>query len=218
MKNYARQQFGCKEAEAVSAAVASVEKVTSGEVVPVVRSYSSRYRRPVLRWILGCQTVFVCSWALGTATLGRPLTPFGLLVFAGLYLLLTAFLFLLPEICPPFLRLLAGRRLTDEKVTEQAVNAFVRYGVSKTEQRNGILIYVSLFERQVVILADKGIDEKTAPETWKAVSEQIAAGMRDGRPGEAMVRAVESCRGLLAEHFPPVNNKNHDELPNFIME
>ena len=108
MKNYARQQFGCKEAEAVSAAVASVEKVTSGEVVPVVRSYSSRYRRPVLRWILGCQTVFVCSWALGTAALGRPLTPFGLLVFAGLYLLLTAFLFLLPEICPPFLRLLAG--------------------------------------------------------------------------------------------------------------
>ena len=91
MKNYARQQFSCKDAEAVSAAVASVEKATSGEVVPVVRSYSSRYRRPVLRWILGCQMVFICSWALGTAAVGEPLTPFGLLVFTGLYLLLTVF-------------------------------------------------------------------------------------------------------------------------------
>ena len=189
----------------------------SAAKVPVVRSYSSRYRRPVLRWILGCQMVFICSWALGTAAVGEPLTPFGLLVFTGLYLLLTVFMFLLPEICPPFLRLLAGRRLTDEKVTEQAVNAFVRYGVSGTERRSGILIYVSLFERQVVILADKGIDKKVAPETWKTVSEQIADGMRSGHPAEAMVRAIESCRDLLAKYFPPTD-KNPDELPNFIME
>lgn len=217
MKNYARKLFGCEDVAKIKEAVASVEKVTSGEVLPVVRSYSSRYRLPVLKWILVCQLAFVTGWVAVGVALRSGADRFDLLIFIGTYLLLTLFLILLPELFPPFLRLLAGKRSLDEAVTSCAVHSFVRYGVSGTVNRSGILIYISLFERQVVILADKGINDKVTPDMWKNVSDCIAKGMREGRPAQAVVEAVESCRALLASSFPP-SGDNRNELPDFIME
>lgn len=217
MKNYARKQFSCEDIERIQAAVAAVEKETSGEVLPVVRSCSSRYRLPLMKWIAACQICFVT--VRGAVSVIRPSSvgEFDFPVFAAVYLMLTFFLLLLPEICPPFLRLLAGKQGMDEAVTSCAVHSFVRYGVSGTENRSGILIFISLFERQVVILADKGINEKVGSDTWKTVSDRIAAGMKAGQPAEAIAESVASCRDLLATHFPPTA-ENPNELPDFIME
>lgn len=201
----------------IKEAVASVEKVTSGEVLPVVRSYSSRYRLSVFKWVLVCQIAFVTGWVTVGITLRSGVSRYDLLIFIGAYLLLTLLLILLPEIFPPFLRLLAGKRGMDEAVTSCAVHSFVRYGVSGTVNRSGILIFISLFEHQIVILADKGINDKVSPDTWKSVSDRIAAGMKQGRPAEAVAEAVESCRALLASSFPPAAD-NQNELPDFIME
>lgn len=217
MKNYARKQFSCDEIEQIKAAVAAVEKETSGEILPVVRSCSSRYRLPVMKWVLVCQICFVTVWGVVSAVCHSSVGEFDLPIFAAVYLVLTFFLLLLPDLCPPFLRLLAGSREMNEAVTSCAVHSFVRYGVSGTVNRSGILIFISLFERQVLILADKGINEKVDPDTWKAVSDRIAAEMKAGRPAEAVIGAVASCRTLLASHFPP-SEDNPDELPDFIME
>lgn len=217
MRNYARKQFTCEDAEKIKAAVASVEKETSGEVLPVVRSCSSRYQLPLLKWILICQICFVVVGGIWATIRRSPVGVYDLSVFAAVYLVLTFFLLLFPELCPPFLRLLAGKQGMDEAVTSCAIHSYVRYGVSGTVNRSGILIFISLFEKQVVILADKGINEKVDPDTWKTVSDRIAAGMKEGRSTEAVIEAIESCRALLASHFPPAA-ENPNELPDFIME
>lgn len=216
MKNEARKRFSCEDVEKIKATVASVEKDSSGEVLPVVRSFSDRYRLPLLRWTAVCQIVFVVAW--GVWALRQPMIgKSDLLIFLAVYAVLTLFLLILPQLCPPFLRLLAGKQRMDEAVTDGAVQAFVRYGVTETAERSGILIYISLFERQVVIMADKGIHKKVDPDTWNAVSARIALGMKEGRPTEAIIEAIESCRSLLITHFPP-SAENLNELPDFIME
>jgi putative membrane protein len=61
---------------------------------------------------------------------------------------------------------------------------------------------ISLRERLAVVLADKAINDKVAPDTWSREVKILLDGVKAGRPGEGIAAAVAEIGALLAKHFP----------------
>jgi putative membrane protein len=113
-------------------------------------------------------------------------------------------------------RLLPGA-LVEQRVAERARRAFLENGLTRTSGRTGILIFVALLERRVVVLADEGIDRVLeAGESWQEVVGLALRGLREGRAVEGLEAAVRRCGEILDRHVP-APSRNPDELPNALV-
>ena len=72
-------------------------------------------------------------------------------------------------------------------------------------------------ERHAEIVADQGINAKVEQEVWSGAVEAMVSAIRQGRPADGFVAAVERCGAVLAAHFPP-GVLNPDELPNKVVQ
>jgi uncharacterized membrane protein len=95
-----------------------------------------------------------------------------------------------------------------------AGRAFRRMGMSATRQRNGLLLFVAPWRRQVIVLADQGITAKVDASLWSSAVAIVTAAFRDGRFTEGLVGAIEALARALAPHFPPTPHPN--ELPDTV--
>ncbi|HXX48791.1 MAG TPA: TPM domain-containing protein, partial [Myxococcota bacterium] len=102
----------------------------------------------------------------------------------------------------PLLRALLPAGLRRERVRRAAALAFHHGGLHATRERTGILLFVSLLERQVVVLADEGIHSRVADGTWDDVVARVLEGIRSGRADDGLVEAIRLCGEHLAAHFP----------------
>jgi putative membrane protein len=106
-----------------------------------------------------------------------------------------------------------GRGRLESRARAAALAAFRELRVGETRDRTGILIYVSLLERHVVVLPDTGIAARAPEPTWKGVVECIVGGMKAGAPGDGLVAAVGLCGDTLrAAGFAP-RPDDTNELP-----
>lgn len=96
---------------------------------------------------------------------------------------------------------------------QRAADLFGRLGVWDTAENNGVLIYVLLADRDVEILADRGIAAKVSPNEWEQVCRDIEGHYRAGRFRQGSVAGVKSVGALLARHFP-AGSRGSNELPN----
>ncbi len=95
----------------------------------------------------------------------------------------------------------------------RAAQVFGHLGVWDTAQNNGVLIYVLLADRDVEILADRGIAARVAQHEWEQVCRDIEGHYRAGRYGQGSVAGIHSVGALLARHFPNAR-VGANELPN----
>ena len=109
------------------------------------------------------------------------------------------------------------RRTQHDRAHVQAMQQFFAHGLHRTESRTGVLIFAAVAERYAEIVADAGIDSKVTPQVWAAAIDALIEGIKQGRPGDGFVAAIERCGRVLAEHFPPGALKR-DELPNRLVE
>ena len=99
----------------------------------------------------------------------------------------------------PLRRWLIGPRRLAAMAHRRAEEVFLHKELFKTAQRTGILIFVSLFERHTVVLADSGINAKVGQQDWdRAVAHVIDHAGKAGL-AEGMVRAVDHCHQLLLQ-------------------
>jgi len=103
------------------------------------------------------------------------------------------------------------------EVEEKAVVSFLEQGLHHTRDETGILILISLFERRVHVLADRGINAVVPINTWDGIVSSITDGIHRGDTCNALCTAIASCGRLLEEHFP-IKDDDTDELPNLIIE
>jgi uncharacterized membrane protein len=96
---------------------------------------------------------------------------------------------------------------------ERGVHLFSLLRVWDTQNNNGVLIYVLLADRDVEILADRGIAERVPQADWEQVCHEIEAHYRAGRFGQGSVAGIHSVGRLLARYFPG-SGGDPDELPN----
>ena len=102
--------------------------------------------------------------------------------------------------------------LSDLTPRARALEVFSHTRVWDTEANNGVLIYVLLADRDVEILADRGIASRVPPQEWEAICHEIEAHYREGRFAQGSVAGVRSVGRLLARHFPG-NRGDANELP-----
>ncbi len=173
-----------------------VEKSTSGEIVPLVRSASYHYPTAAL---LGALLVSVVLAAAATAAdaVFKPwgsLSLFDLWVFPAVFAVCFLIVHQLLRLVPSVKRLFISQAEMTEEVDEAAITAFYRHRLAETRDRTGILLFVSVFERRAMVLADKGINAKVAPETWQQVVDLVLRGIREGRKAEGLCEAVSLLR------------------------
>jgi putative membrane protein len=215
MKNPARKFLTQQEYEQIDAAVRAAEKRTSGEIVCLIQGASYHY--PM-------------ADVIGAAALSLPvalaLTPaVGAWLWLGtqnmwLFISILAAAFALGYVVvknTPGLkrRFISAHEITEE-VEEAAVTAFFKHGLYRTKDGTGILIFISVFERRVWVLADAGIDAKVSGDHWRSVVEGITEGIRNNQAAAAICLAVDTVGRTLAEHFP-VAPDDINELENVIV-
>jgi len=96
---------------------------------------------------------------------------------------------------------------------ERAVELFGQLGVWDTEHNNGVLIYLLMAERDVEIVADRGIAARVTREEWEALCHLMEDHFRAGRFREGAIAGVEGVGALLARHFPQAGG-DRNEQPN----
>jgi putative membrane protein len=99
------------------------------------------------------------------------------------------------------------------RVRRRAVELFRSGCEIRPSGRTGVLIYLSLEERRAEIVADRAIVEKVEPDIWGEAMAVLVDEVKQGRPGQGMVLAVEKVGAVLASILPPKPH-NPDELPN----
>ena len=85
-------------------------------------------------------------------------------------------------------------------------------GVWNTEENNGVLIYVLLADRDVEIVADRGLNKHILPAEWESVCRTMETHFKEGRFEEGSLAGIRGVTNLLARHFPSCGN-NPNELP-----
>lgn len=108
-------------------------------------------------------------------------------------------------------------RRVPEDLEARALKRFHLLGMTKTAQRNGVLLYIAPRARQFRILGDVAIHEKCGPDFWKDVASAMEEAFRRGELTEGVVEGVERVGEVLARHFPR-GAGDENELPNTIDE
>lgn len=195
---------------AIEAAVREAEAASGGEIVPYVVDASDAY--PGAAWTAAALGALALP-LLAAAVVWR-LEPWGgrllwmtLPPFAG-----AALGWLAAALVEPLRRALVPPPVAEHRVEQRAAAAFLAEEVFLTRDRTGVLLFVSLFEHRVVVLADAGIHQRVAAGAWEEVVAEAVAGLRAGRQGEAIAAAVRRIGDLLAEHRVPRRPDDADEL------
>ena len=105
-----------------------------------------------------------------------------------------------------------GQLVRGETPRERAIDVFARLRIWDTEENSGVLVYLLLADRDVEIVADRGIHRKVGDEAWKAICRAMESAFRDRRFQEGAVDGIDAINSLLAQHFPRTK-PGPNELP-----
>lgn len=100
---------------------------------------------------------------------------------------------------------------------DRAAEIFFSLQMDKTEQRNAVLVYVAMKDRQLAVFGDEGIHNKVGTEYWnKVVSEMLLSFNK-----ENYVKGIAECAiqigDALTTHFPFEKDTDKNELPDEIV-
>jgi len=183
-----------EDKKAISEAVQKAEATTSGEIVFAVSEASARYHHELL------QASIVGMAAAAAIYLALPVEhTIGILLWTQL-VAFALFFAILPHLPPR--RWIIPKREMDVRVYEAAFLEFYSSGLYRTREANGVLIYLSVFEKRVVVIGDRGIHSKMGTQHWDAVRDRIIEGIKQGRARDGICAAIQGCGEALAKHFP----------------
>jgi putative membrane protein len=198
-----------QDRQKIESAIIAAERTTSGELVAVVAQAADDYRYALFLW----------------PALAALLLPAVLLTIAPgmsawtLYLAEAAAFLALALLAhlPPVRRALVPEAMQRRSASQLAREQFVEQGLHLTRARTGVLLFVSVAEHYVEIIADEGINARVPPGTWDKAVADFVERVRAGRIAEGFLAVVEMVEARLAEHFPrPPDDR--DELPNRVIE
>ncbi len=192
------------DGERIRAAVAAVEARTSAEFVVVVTPASDSYGVYPLLW-----AALVALLAAGGIAFLAP--QWG----SRLDFAIQAVLFIVVAVLlefPGLRRYLVPGRVKRAHATHLARLQFDSRVRDRTAERTGLLLFASLAERHVEIIADEGIHARAGGESWQAVIAAFRAAVGSGKLVDGLIVAIGACGDLLAAHAPRAAT-DRDELP-----
>lgn len=212
----------------IADAIAAAEAKSRGEIVAVATPISDAYHDVGLHWAL-VPLFAVLAWAAWRPTaliwwydflfggwspdptLSELLTL--LMVFAALKFTIALLIFK----WMPLRLILTPGATKHRRVRRRAVTIFKAAAERRTTGRTGILIYLSMAERRAEIIADEAVHQVTDDHDWGEAMSLLIADVRDGRPADGIVAAIERVGTVLAEHFPR-SAEDRNEIPDALIE
>lgn len=100
----------------------------------------------------------------------------------------------------------------DQPARERALDIFSQLRIWDTAHNNGVLIYLLLADRDVEIIADRGIDAKVGRAGWEKICAEMERDFRAGQFEDGVIRGIKAVSRELATYFP-AQDKGPNELP-----
>lgn len=208
-----------QDRERIRQTVRECEAHTSAEFVPIVAEASGRYDRSEdligIAFGIGLLTTV---WALLANQLGSGGDWGGLPSGIVLMLLLTALLLgylagvVLASRVRWLRRLSVPRTIMAQEVAGRASQLFFDNRIHHTDRETGVVIYVSIFERRAVILADRAAFDVLSQQTINELTEELVNDIREHGIATAICNAVQALTDQLAGDMPPTSEAEKNEI------
>ena len=89
-----------------------------------------------------------------------------------------------------------------QSARQRAIEVFSQLRAWDTEHNNGVLIYLLLADRDVEIIADRGIHSRLGNAGWETICREMEQAFRQGRFEEGVSAGIKAVGGHLEKHFP----------------
>jgi uncharacterized membrane protein len=100
----------------------------------------------------------------------------------------------------------------NQSARERALDVFSQLRIWDTAHNNGVLIYLLLADRDVEIVADRGIDAKVGAAGWEKICKEMETDFRAGNFAGGVAKGIQAVSKQLAAHFPK-HGGGENELP-----
>ncbi|ADX68139.1 MULTISPECIES: TPM domain-containing protein [Weeksella] len=107
--------------------------------------------------------------------------------------------------------------LPSENHFARAIEVFKQLGMEKTKNRNGVLFHISPADKNLTIIGDQGINEKTPEGLWDEINETVLHYFRQEKFTRGIIKGIKMTGKALKKHFPHQEN-DENELPNEISQ
>ena len=194
------------ELHSISKSVSEAEKNTSGEIIPMVVLSSSTAHQTVMFAFLMIQLILV--------NLSEVLEIDD--TYFSLQFGITVILFLIFK--RQLVKKLSFAKKYDQMIWDRAELEFYRGRMHETAKRTGILIFISMLERRVIVLADKSISDKHDQKTWDDLVHTIAQHMSKKKLALGLSEAIAQCGKILSKDFPAESNNPNEYADRLIIK
>jgi uncharacterized membrane protein len=103
--------------------------------------------------------------------------------------------------------------LSKKTPRNRAIELFSHLNIWDTEQNNGVLIYLLLADRDVEIVADRGIDQRIGYDQWEMICHEMEAMFRRGAFEQGVMLGLQAVSAALEKHFPIEKVNNNSKQP-----
>jgi len=207
-----------QEKARISEAVRAAERRTSAEIVPILVARSGLYRDAQHRTGLALALLVLTGLLMGEAVW----LPWGWHASNAAWLIAATLMAYLIgtwlSTWDPVIRAVTSTDRLRAKVRLRAERAFAQHGISKTRERTGVLLMLSLLERHVYVLPDEGVRARVSPERWNEVVQAVIAKLKTNDIVGGFCAGIERCGAILAEACPAHPGDNPDELPDQVVQ
>ena len=198
-----RAQFNQSACDSLAACVKEIEKETDVEIVIVVRARSGNYRHADYLW--GAILSYACLLFLlfSPFNFRNYWVAFDVALFFGIGAYVSSR-------SDALRRLLTTKKYRAESARAGASAMFYEAGIANTNAEMGLLLYLSLLERRLELIADRGVLKGVPPLEWnERVFDLRPAGRRP--QVDTLLLNLRALGALLPAHLPPTG-ENPNEL------
>ena len=100
--------------------------------------------------------------------------------------------------------------LAGQTARQRAIEVFSTLRIWDTEHNNGVLIYLLLADRDVEIVADRGIHVRLGSEVWEAICQEMERAFRAGNFESGVIAGIHNVGNHLTRHFPAHSGKRNE--------
>jgi len=193
-----QKRFSQEDLDRIKAAVKLAEDKISGEIVPVFVERSgfytiANYRGGIVTAFLAFVVIVILDRYVPSMTIFDPLYIFFDVLLAGMVgTIITHYI-------DPVKRIMLSQSHMDQATRKRAENAFLEEEVFNTRHRTGIMIFVSFFEREVMVMADRGISKVVEQKEWDKLVQNIIEKIRMGKVAEGIEASILRCGEILLD-------------------
>ena len=188
--------------------ISEIENSSLVEVVVIAKPQSYHYN-DIYLWVSFVGMLLVFSYMMFASILIDMylIYIYTIISFPLIYLLLHIF--------PGLGRIFISKKRKSRNVEIFARAIFQKAGIRYTNERIGVLFYISYFEKMVYVIPDRGAYMKLPDNLWKEISEEMNKIFKSGRPQEKFLEVLSRTKATFAKYIPPIEN-DINELPDNI--